>query len=335
MKAYDMSSSGLTRTLDRVEIIDFAKSLGSDRITLISVLEDEVESINLYAYINIINPQARIILTAVVLTLTLSYFVVMAVTLDGRAKFTLGDSFALVLLLIAQRDMNHVKSAVSVKIIFLVTVFFGYLTYSYYTAILTSVMATNPPKVRISSFQDVLERGLSITGWKGSAIEQFAISADKDSAMHQVYANSDGFSDSYEEQMRLLKEGVLIWGSVIEFSGETGVKFYDISEERKTLYGFVLQKDSEFTRLFDHHILRLKQTGVIKQIHDIWINQRKPAAKGEEKGEDFFTLGFSNLTLPFLDLAIGTLISFLLAVAEFLNTKYRAALKRYSSFSKK
>ena len=313
-----MSSCGFIKTIERLEGVDFPEPIGTDKITLMSASKGATENMNLYAYVNIIKPQAWIIFIMAVFILTFSYFILMTFSME-RAKFSLGDSMALILLLLAQRDLDHPKSTKSIKIIFLVSVFFGYLTYSYYSAILTSLMATSPPKKCISSFQDVLDYDLSVTTWRSSAMEQYLITADAKSPVNKVYPKNVASVDSYEEQVGLaLNQGGLIWGSIIEFSRVPRIYIHDISEHRNIEYGFMLQKDSEFTPLFNYHILLLKQTGVIKQILDIWLNQRKPKELLDEEKSDYFSLGFSNLTFPFLALLLGILISVVLFCTEFL-----------------
>ena len=152
-----------------------------------SITAKNAQGFNFRAYIDIFTREAGLVFLCLIVILTLSYYIIAR---KKNVKFTLGDTFAFVLLIVAQRDLNHSKASKCVKIAFLSNVLFGFLTYSYYTAFLTSLMAVEPRKLRIRSFQDVLDGDRSVYFLKATAQEDLLKYSPKDSAMHKVYLKS-------------------------------------------------------------------------------------------------------------------------------------------------
>ena len=100
------------------------------------------------------------------------------------------NGFAIVLLMLSQRDFEHQRDTTSVKILYLNTFLFGFIFYSYYTAVLTSLMVTETKPIPIKSFDDVVERGLTVTTWEKSLMENNLKFSPKGSSMKIAYENS-------------------------------------------------------------------------------------------------------------------------------------------------
>ncbi len=81
--------------------------------------------------------------------------------------------------------------------------------------------------------------------------------------------------------------------------------------------GFAYQKQSEFAQLFDHHLLKMVQSGVIKRAYEKWIGSYRDLRDSEGLGEENFKpVLLDQLLGPFLVVASGLFCSVAAAAAE-------------------
>ena len=100
-----------------------------------------------------------------------------------------------------------------------------------------------------------------------------------------------------------------------------GIEPLHIDESVQFNEGMALQKDSEFTALFNHHIFELLQTGVVDRIRHEWMDR----ADGDFWVVEAVTLGYENVLFPFVSVVVGSLFAFLFALCE-LFTRHVAAV---------
>ena len=68
---------------------------------------------------------------------------------------------------------------------------------------------------------------------------------------------------------------------------------------------------TEFTEMFNHHLKKLIEQGVIKKVIHKWL---PPPTRDFEKKAS--VLGYENLTFPFMLLAVGVAIASMMLLAE-------------------
>ena len=73
-----------------------------------------------------------------------------------------------------------------------------------------------------------------------------------------------------------------------------------------------LRKNSELTALFNHHIFKLLQTGVVDRIRHAWMDR----ADGDYWVVEAVTLGYENVLFPFVSVVVGSLFAFLFTLCE-------------------
>ena len=82
--------------------------------------------------------------------------------------------------------------------------------------------------------------------------------------------------------------------------------------------GFGLQMGSEFREVFNYHLLKLTEHGILKRIYNRWPD----TSRNEEFGiAEAATLGFENLLFPFSLLAMGMTAAVVLAAFEAIAKK--------------
>ncbi len=82
-------------------------------------------------------------------------------------------------------------------------------------------------------------------------------------------------------------------------------------------YNIFFQANSELVDLFNYHLIKMHQTGLIEFLMHKWCRSSQPEDSCKCKyGEGAFSLGFPNLLSPVILLLLGIVASFLLNVLE-------------------
>lgn len=190
-KKADLCSAGLTVTADRRVVVDFTAEIIEDPITLVT-LKPKGEEMNFNAFIYIFKPEAWII---IIICLIISAIALACISCKLNHKihvpsdseeFNIINAIGFVFMVMLQRDYTIVKGSQSSKLLSLVTCFFAFLIFTYYSAFLTSIMTTTSPPAYIESFQDVLDQDLDLVLWPSSSYEQLLVGAKSGSPMRKV-----------------------------------------------------------------------------------------------------------------------------------------------------
>ena len=86
------------------------------------------------------------------------------------------------------------------------------------------------------------------------------------------------------------------------------------------MYGnlaFGLRKDSEFRSMFNHHLIRMEEAGLLGLLRRKWLHvleEEKGVWEGHDHGhddgeEEALTLGYHNIFLPFAMLGVGAVVA--------------------------
>lgn len=182
-------------------------------------------------------------------------------------------------------------------------------------------MTTESPKLDIRSFEDIIKKGYMVVPVNSNAYKKLA-AAPKDSAMKQVAENHiiHFDHDLKDKTTRLFISGhwddtVVLYGTYDPYSDnelEKQLIGLQIEESYNEYEGIGLQKNSEFTELFNHHIMKLYEMGVMDRLmrkhvirHDKQYGLAEPV-----------TLGYENLMFPFGIFILGVVIGGIATVAE-------------------
>ena len=91
-----------------------------------------------------------------------------------------------------------------------------------------------------------------------------------------------------------------------------GLKIEEAIKQHKSIG---LQRDSEFTELFNYHILKLFEMGVMHR-----LMQKYVINNNEEYGiAEPITLGYENLFFPFGIILLGAILSVVAIIGEFIS----------------
>ena len=156
------------------------------------------------------------------------------------------------------------------------------------------------------------------------------------SAKYQVFKNdlengrirevNEAFDEILSEQKTLLyswKSGIVSGPGLASERKEKQSKLFalDMDDSIYTFTGFGLQRDSEFFKMFNHYLLKGKETGIFNRLYktyfiELYVNEEFGIVEPQP-------LGVDNVIFTFACLAIGFFTAVMVAIGEF-GVKIRA-----------
>ena len=205
------------------------------------------------------------------------------------------------------------------------------LLFALYTTDITAEMTSGPPEIPINTFEDVIYYGYKVV--TGSPPYERILSTSKNgSGMREVYNNNFELKKDIEEAVKSMIETydykTLFFGTagmVIRILEQQGLrKTYqavDLKMDYSTrrVSGLGLQKDSEFSPVFNYFILKGMENGVLHKIKK---------AEENDPDENFAMsepqpLGLNNVMFCFISLGFGIALSIIKVMMEYVTENIR------------
>ena len=190
------------------------------------------------------------------------------------------------------------------------------LFFIYYSADLTATMTSKPKDIRLESFQDVEDQGYKVVSrGNGRLAYNNLKNSPNGSAMQRLYRSDrhivvNTIPEVKEKSMEDPK--MLVYGPHPYSKLEDYLVALDVLETLPYYKTIVMQKDSEFTELFNRQFLMMQESGVIQRIMRKWRDRRDMDYGIAEP----ISLGYSNLLFPINLLAGGMVMATLIGVVE-------------------
>ena len=321
-KQIDITAVGTLMNIGRHSVVDFLWPLFSKEITLLSSTASKPK-LNAWEYVHRFSPTSWLICLAFLILAAILF------SIASRQSFSQGLTLmARLLFLKMGYDMPQPPNVAS-KALLMIPALTFMLVFIYFESELTATMTSKPRKLNINSFEDVINEGYTVLPM-GQASWSNLKSAPKDSAMkwvfdnqvmHAGYAHTD---DEKKEAMRRVREEekTLL---MVPYS-DSKVKSYEKEfvnlkiREAILLYNtLVLQKNSEFTELFNYRLLKMMETGNIER-----MKLRAIINADQEFGiSEAIQLGYENVMDPFMCFALGILAAAGMGLLEYLYVKIK------------
>ena len=159
---------------------------------------------------------------------------------------------------------------------------------------------------------------------RGSYMESILKGSPKGSALAKLYETQ--LKDRPQNLRETIAEvsetiatgGYMSYGGVLAQINVPGAVQYDVEERVFNQAGIALQKGSEFTEAFEHHILKMRQSGLLRQSALKWLPQPKKKLPGCQLTAQ--RLNLDNLLFVFVMLGGGALLAALSMIAGKLLT---------------
>ncbi len=314
----DISTAGTYATPQRERVLDFTAGFYRDTVTLHVIDRGRTGLINVDVFFHALGWAAWCGVAAFLALIATCFFAEARVgtallhSSEDSESFGVLNSVALAGMMLLQRDYPIRKLALSTRLIFLIASLFAFFVYSGYTAILTSAMISKPRQFTICSFEEVLEGGYRLAVWESTEPHNVFKLAREGSTKHRLLQELTFYQTS-ESAVAALSSGrqAVAYESVVTFAGVAGVaRMWDFPDVFHASVTFALWRNSEFLGLFNHHLIKIRQSGLRDKLLSKWFlsESRDDAdAGGDETSAE--VLGYENLASPFFLLAGGVFLS--------------------------
>ena len=335
----DICGSSLSVTLARYTAVDFTVAIAEDVATLFvpnPAKTSAAKPVKLFVYLTIFTSWSWLAIWVMALAFSVAYLQLVEEdssqhTFLSAKKFgsALAKGFSHFFLNLIQRAtmVERSRVALSAKIFALSIIFLTVLLYECYVSDLTATMTAGGDAVNLRSFGDVVNRDYTVHIMGGTFVDASFASADPESDKGKVHKEQTSRLESpidYPAQLKALalsQPNSAVFEYALSYAGDNDlVPATGFLETLTTQVAFGLQKDSEFRQIFDHHLYKIFQTGLLRDLRYTWLEGEKPSdMSGRIFQQDAQSLGFENLLFPQLVLLAGLVIGGVLCVVEFVD----------------
>ena len=243
---------------------------------------------------------------------------------------SLGSAIALVYLYLIQMGSHTSTKQNAIRVLTCVISMLTFIWYVFYTTDITANMTSGPSKIPVRNFEDVLHYGYSVIA-ASSYYRKFLGRSKNDSAGYKVHKKyMEGIdeiigttADNFKKVV--MEPKTLMYGSPVAILNQEAKSYRDqlqilnTDDSHITYVTLKPSKDSEFTQIFNHYILKGHEHGIYKRLYknhhiELFTSERFGMTEPQP-------LGASNVMFTFVLLGSGVVVSFLVAFAEFFGKK--------------
>ena len=218
----------------------------------------------------------------------------------------------------------------SLRIAFFSISFFGFLLISLYRAMLGASLAIKLYREPVSSLEELLDSDLKVAIAANSSIQDYFSKANSTSIQAKIWREKlqnkeDSFLSStfnFTEKMAQneVSDTVLfgVFQSISGYGGHYPCRIQSVKRDyRKIDNGMIYQKNWPFTRLFNFHLFKMHERGVLRQIQNKHLEYSKTDCGLSEPR----TIGLVNVASLAVLLTIGYVLAVLTFILEFCSQK--------------
>ena len=309
----DIAPSGLYLVKWREEAVDFTLPVLEDLQTFIAK-ESSGKAIDYTVYFEIFMPQAwlMVCISFASMSFILYFFNLMNKRHQANIVCEVLSSIAASGRQLIQLPPDNISfTHVGTRMTLLVFALHSYVLFTYYTCNLTAAMTSTAPSTGISSFEDANRGGYKVLVIDGTLHSERVKDKGLDLVMLKPSAGTN-FPDLLAKTMSQESSKVLNFGSSLSFAGRR--EFYPlvIKESLTQMVAFGLQQDSEYRELFNHHLKKLNEEGILDKLADMYM----PKRNSPQTILEAIPLGYDNVFFPSLVMFIGILSSLLMVCLE-------------------
>ena len=218
----------------------------------------------------------------------------------------------------------------SLRIAFFSISFFGFLLISLYRAMLGASLAIKLYREPVSSLEELLDSDLKVAIAANSSIQDYFSKANSTSIQAKIWREKlqnkeDSFLSStfnFTEKMAQneVSDTILfgVFQSISGYGGHYPCRIQSVKRDyRKIDNGMIYQKNWPFTRLFNFHLFKMHERGVLRQIQNKHLEYSKTDCGLSEPR----TIGLVNVASLAVLLTIGYVLAVLTFILEFCSQK--------------
>ena len=219
----------------------------------------------------------------------------------------------------------------SLRIAFFSISFFGFVLLSLYRAMLGASLAIKLYREPVSSLEELLRSDLKVAVAANSSIQDYFSDATSTSIQAQIWREklqpeadkaflSSTFNFTQQMALGQVTDTILfgVFQSISGYGGHYPCRIQSVKRDyRKIDNGMIYQKNWPFTRLFNFHLFKMHERGVLRQIQNKHLEYGKTDCGLSEPR----TIGLINCATLAVLLVIGYILAFLTFILEFCSRK--------------
>ena len=340
----DVVSSSVVATQYYCHFIDCPVPIMMYSITLLAEIPKGV-STDMWVYVSVFGLHQWIILIIFLILMTMGLSIIHALSDDksGREFGTKRDSFknyklnsassalSMVCLYTLQLGSHTNSRKLATRLLTFTLSFLTMMMFAIYATDITANMTSGPATLPIRTFDDVVYRNYKVVTF-APYFADLLKNSNPGSAKLEVFHNHLEMKiDEFEAMNAVVEDSgsrTLFYSSpeVLATKLPSGKMLSDLAfalkmdDEVNGVAGFALQKDSEFLQIFNHYIMKAKESGIEKRLNQkyTWYNYRN-VNYGILEAQP---LGWNNIIFCFVILGLGISLSISQVAMEFLRSKW-------------
>ena len=330
-KEADIIVASLSVFLERSLVIDYSKVIYEDSITL-NVMKPEGRIINIGAYLYVFTEQSWLVYMALLVTFSIVAAMIPFFKLESLHDKTDPEKFGCLnsiafscAAFIRMHYAGFRARRMGSRVLHWTLCISSLVFFAFYEGVLTSLMTANPRQADIKSFRDVLNNNLQMIVMKDSGSHDKLKFSKEGSILRKIYYQTmHERKDSTYSTLEDIKTALGKNPKFVHFGAQTALINYEKIQSLPILDALVdqlalgFQKNSEFTTLFDYHIIGLRERGVLNNIKRKWMPSNVLFQGNAHQILDAMPLDYENLAFPFLSCIVGILIAIATLVLELI-----------------
>ncbi len=324
-KEVDICAGGLAMSAERVELIDFSLEMYRDRVSLV-IKSDFVPKLNFNVYFDALMRSSW--MAFFVLIGVMSAILSVIYRSHEWEEVNLVYSATFIVLLICQKSNDsgiERAPAPSMKTVYITASFFAFLSFSLYSAVLTSTMISQSQAFHINSFEELLEYdNIALGTWRNTHAHELFLNAKKGTVHHKVHekfmkSRPEALYSGYEESKEKFRtiDNMVAFDYIVGYlNGEGGVRpLEDFEDHIPSPLAFGFPKHSEFLAFFNYQVTKLRQSGLL---HKLMLKWNLVDVQGHHESDEFTlgSLGYDNLNFPSFCLVSGMVVGVAFLILE-------------------
>ncbi len=329
----DVCGASLTVTAERSEAIDFTVGFLEDVVSLIvvnpAVVGRNQQELDLMVFLTVFTGPAWIgILGVAVLSAVVHLSTTLALDLGGGhgrcllqlRGFVVGIHRFFLSLIQRNPDTGEGRQSAGARALLLTVSLVAFFLFSFYGGDLTATMTAGVRAPSLRNFQDVLDTGYKVYSNEGASSYSALKNAKPGSIMSKIYNRVLGHihAEDFTRQQLENPSKAAYFGSefiVLEYKRFLFLRNFDDSLSTQLAFG--LRKNSEFREIFDYHLIKFRQSGMLELLEHKWLDAEKPDDWSHRIfQEDAIPLGYENLFFPTAIMLGGVSVGMLILCAE-------------------
>ena len=325
----DVVTTNLGINSQRSTVIDFPMQIILSKFALCAIISTKGVSPNMWVYVNVFGFNQWMIFIILLILIVIGLTVIHTLSDDqsgrefgtkrGSSKNYRLDSassaLAMVFLFTVQMGSHTNSKQLAPRLLTLTMSILTLLFFVFYAGDITAKMTSGPPEIPIRTFEDVVYYNYEVVT-KSSYFERLLSTFKPGSAKREVYDNHFEMKKDLDEVVsEMINIPKTLYFGMIGHLRKNWKKYHS-AETHKAIElkmddavfsnsGLGLQKDSEFSPLFNHFILKGYENGVFSSINQAY--QLDPEENFEIMEPQ--PLGLNNVMFCFITLGIGICVS--------------------------